>query len=111
MTGDALNPEVYQRIDQALKDGRRNELIIIGLSVMIFLLGVACIIVALAQGSAALAAPALLIELLLYWPIRQILRIRKENIALATAPALINTLPPAQAAAEMVKFLENVRGE
>ena len=50
----------------------------------------------------------MLLQGALYWPIRQILRIRKQNIALAAAPALIATLPPVQAAAEMVKLLEKI---
>jgi hypothetical protein len=102
------NQEINERIDAALEDGKRNELIIICLSVMIFLLGFALVVVSVARSQPVFLAPSLLLEAALYWPIRQILRIRKENIALATTPALIATLPPAQAAAQMVKLLEKI---
>ena len=103
------NAHINKRIDEALERGRQSEAVVIGLSVMIFLLGAGLVVVAVATGSPVYAVPALVIEGFLYWPIRQILRLRKQNIALATAPALINTLPPAQAAAEMVKLLEEIR--
>jgi hypothetical protein len=103
------NALINQRIDQALERGKRSEQLVIALSVMIFLLGTALVIAGVALNSAVVAAPSVVIEALLYWPVRQILRIRKENIALACAPALIGTLPPDQAAAEMVKLLEDVR--
>ena len=106
---DDPNALINLRIDQALERGKRSEQLVIGLSVMIFGLGTAFLIVAAVLGSIVVAAPAVLIEALLYWPIRQILRMRKENIALACAPALIATLPPEQAAGEMVKLLEDVR--
>jgi hypothetical protein len=103
------NAIIHARIDQALDRGKRSEQLVITLSVMIFLLGVGLIGVSIATESIVYAVPSLVIEAFLYWPIRQILKIRKENIALATAPVLIATLPAENAAAEMVKLLEDVR--
>jgi hypothetical protein len=105
----SANELIFERVDQALERGKRSEQLIIALSVMIFLLGAGLIITGIALSSAAVAAPSIVLEAFLYWPIRQIVRIRKENIALATAPALIAALPPGEAATEMVKLLETVR--
>ena len=41
---------------------------------------------------------------------RQIRRIRKENIALAIAPALIERLPAEEVAAEIQRMLEKLFG-
>jgi hypothetical protein len=103
------NAFIYERIDLALERGRRSEQLVIGLSVLVFALGMGLIAVGAALNSVLIVGPSVAIEALLYWPIRQVLRIRKQNIALACAPALIATLPPEQAAAEMVKLLEDVR--
>jgi len=108
LTPYEVGQEVFDRIDQALDYGKRNELIIVGLSILIFLLGMAIAIISVTSGHSVFLAPAVLLEAALYWPIRLIQRIRRENIALATAPALIATLPAEQAAAEMVKLLEKI---
>lgn len=101
---------MYDRIDTVLASNKRAEQIVIGMSVMIFLIGSALIVAGVLNKLPAIYAPAAIIEAFLYWPINKILVIRKENIALAAAPALIATLPPEQAAAEMVKLLEKVNG-
>ncbi len=79
------------------------------LSVGIFLLGVAVIVASLLLNKPGFLAPAVILQGLLYWPINKIIQIRRQNIALAAAPALIATLPPSKAAAEMIKLLESVR--
>lgn len=101
---------MFDRIDLVLAQNRRAEQIAVGMSIMIFLLGVGLIITAIVTESAIIGAPAVVLQAFLYWPINKILTIRKENIALAAAPALIASLPPKQAAAEMVKLLEKVNG-
>jgi hypothetical protein len=102
------NQAMYDRIDAVLASNRRAEQVVIGMSIMIFLIGVALIIIGIVGKLPAVYVPSLIIEAFLYWPINKILKIRKENIALAAAPALIATLPPEQAAKEMVKLLEKV---
>lgn len=104
------NQLMYDRIDDVLASNRRNEVVVIVLSSMIFVIGLLLIIVGLMDGQPFIYGTSLIIQGLLYWPINKILTIRKENVALAAAPALISTLPPEQAAAEMVKLLERVNG-
>jgi len=104
------NQLMYDRIDGVLASNKRNEVFVTVLSAMIFLIGLVLIVVGLAKEQPFIYGTSLIIQGLLYWPINKILTIRKENIALAAAPALISTLPPEQAAAEMVKLLEKVNG-
>lgn len=104
------NQLMYDRIDDVLTSNKRNEIVVIILSSMIFVIGVVLILVGLAKEQPFIYGASLIIQCLLYWPINKILTIRKENVALAAAPALIATLPPDQAAAEMVKLLEKVNG-
>ena len=102
---------VLERIDQVLRDNRRIETLFIVLAVILFLLGIAAVILALATGKLVLASPSVVTTLLLYWPMKQIRRTRRENIALATAPALISRLPDAEAAAQIQRILENLFSE
>lgn len=104
------NQLIYDRIDSVLASNGRNEAIIVILSAMIFVMGLILIVVGVAKDQPLVYGASLIIEALLYWPINKIIIIRKENIALAAAPALIATLPPEKAAGEMVKLLEKVNG-
>jgi hypothetical protein len=47
---------------------------------------------------------------LLYYPLQEIRELRRKNIALATAPALISLLPKNKAAEEIQKLIENLFG-
>lgn len=99
---------VLDRIDQVLRDNRRVETLFIVLASVLFLLGIAVFIVALAIREFIWASPSVITTALLYWPMNQIRRIRRENIALATAPVLIERLPPAEAAAQIQRMLEKL---
>lgn len=109
VTDHSVNADpVLERIDQVLRDNRRIETLFIGLAVILFLLGIAAVILALVTGKLVLASPSVVTTLLLYWPMKQIRTIRRENIALATAPALISRLPDVEAAAQIQRILENL---
>jgi hypothetical protein len=58
----------------------------------------------------AWGAPPVITTGLLYFPLKEIKQLRKKNIALATAPALISQLPKAQAAFEIQKLIQNLFG-
>lgn len=95
------NDPLLERIDQVLRDNKRTETLFIILAVILFLLGIVAFVVALVTKNLILASPSVVTTLLLYWPMNQIRKIRRENIALATAPALIARLPAAEAAAQI----------
>lgn len=109
----SLNPSpnqaMYDRIDLVLVSNKRDKAVVVIMAIGIFVLGAAIIISSLIMNQPWFMAPAAVVQGFLYWPINKIVVIRRQNIALAAAPALIASLPPAKAAAEMVKLLENVR--
>ena len=93
--------ETLQRIDLVLRENRKIEWTYILLTIILFGCGIACIVCALATGNYLWATPSAVTTGLLYWPLKEIKSIRRNNIALATAPILIATLPPEQAAKEI----------
>lgn len=102
--------EIMSRIDDVLLQNRRIEWTYIGLTVALFGTGISCFVVALVTGQFAWSTPSAVTTGLLYWPLREIKDIRQKNIALATAPMLITQLPPAKAAEEIQKLLQNLYG-
>lgn len=102
--------EALARIDEVLKVNRRIEWTYIVLTVVLFLSGIACIIMALVTGKYLWSTPSTVTTALLYYPLREIKDIRQKNIALATAPILISQLPPAMAAKQIQKLLEQLYG-
>jgi len=103
--------ETLARIDEVLKQNRKIEWTYIILTVALFLCGIACIISALVTGQYAWSTPATVTTGLLYWPLKEIKGIRKNNIALATAPMLIATLPAQEAAKELQTLLHTLYEE
>ena len=93
--------ETLQRIDLVLRENKKIEWTYILLTVVLFGCGIACIVCALVTGRYLWSAPSTITTGLLYWPLKEIKSIRRNNIALATAPILIATLPPDQAAREI----------
>jgi len=103
--------ETLARIDGVLKDNKRIEWIYISLTVALFLCGIACIGFALVTGKLAWSTPSAVTTGLLYWPLKEIKILRRKNIALATAPALITMLPKPKAAEEIQKLLQTLYQE
>lgn len=102
--------ETLSRIDEVLNVNRRIEWTYIILTVVLFLAGIACIIMALVTGKYLWSTPSAVTTGLLYYPLREIKDIRQKNIALATAPILISQLPPDKAAEQIQKLLEQLYG-
>lgn len=100
--------DILGRIDIVLKLNRRIEWTYIILTILLFLCGIACFIVALITGEFAWSTPSAITTGLLYWPLKEIKDIRRKNIALATAPILITLLPRNKAAAEIQKLLQTL---
>ena len=103
--------DTLARIDVVLRDNRRIEWTYIILTVLLFFVGIICIIVALATGKYLWSAPSTVTTALLYYPLKQIKEIRQKNIALATAPILISQLPADKAAKQIQKLLQQLYGE
>ena len=103
-----ISVEINRRIDQVLDRNKIYEMAIIIMAVFIFLLGSGALVYGIYQNQVLIVAPATLITACLYWPIKLINKIRKENIALAAIPSLIAALPPEEAARELVKLLDKL---
>ncbi|MBU0533455.1 MAG: hypothetical protein KJ887_01460 [Candidatus Omnitrophica bacterium] len=107
----ATTQEIIERIDIVIKGNKKTEWIYIILSIILFLLGITCFIVALITREFAWSTPSVITTLLIYPSLKEILKIRQKNIALATAPILITQLPPDKAAEEIQKLLQTLHGE
>jgi len=99
------------RIDEVLSTNRRIEWLYIVLTVILFLSGIACIVMALVTGKYLWSTPSVITTGLLRYPLKEIKDIRQKNIALATAPMLISQLPPEMAARQIQKLLEQLYGK
>lgn len=100
--------DAVDRIDRVLEKNKNLVLTVVIMAVLIFALGMMLLIIGSTSGDWRILTPSAIVTGLLYWPINRVLRIRKENIALAVVPVLVKTLPPEQAAKEIVKLISKV---
>ncbi len=101
---------VHDRIDQILKNNKRTEWCFVALAIILFLCGIVSIIVALTERNYFWTLPPAGTTGLLIWPLKEILKIRQKNIALAAVPALIERLPSKKAAEEIQKLISTLYG-
>jgi len=95
--GSGLLAATNRRVDKALFDNRRSEWLIVSMATMIFLSGMALLTVGYSQQNAYVTGGAALLEGFLYWPVREVLRLRRENLMLQTLPVLVAELPREEA--------------
>ena len=100
---------VNRRVDKALSANGRAERVIIGLAICIFGLGAASLAFAYWHANPYIAGGTLLLQWFLYWPIREIRQLRRENISLQAVPVLVGNFPPDRAMQEIAKLLEFIR--
>jgi hypothetical protein len=103
--------DILKRIDKVLQDNKTIEITYLILTILLFLCGITCFIVAICTGKYIWSTPSVVTTGFLYFPLREIKDLRKKNIALATAPILISQLPKDKAAEEIQKLLQNLYGE
>jgi len=101
--------EALDRIDQVLEGNKKLVWIVVIMALAIFALGLLLLIIGFNAGDWRILTPSAVVTALLYWPINKILKIRKENIELAVVPALVRTLPPEEAAEEIIKLIDKIR--
>ena len=80
---------VNSRIDKALADNRRAKVVAISMTVAVFVLGMTIVTVAYWQRNPYFTAGALVLQGFLYWPIREILSLRRDNLMLADASSTV----------------------
>jgi len=102
--------QIIKRVDEVHKQNRTTEILLLVGTALLFACGITCFVFAIVKQEYAWGAPPIVTTALLYFPLKEIKDLRKKNIALATAPALISTLPKAKAAEEISKLLQNLFG-
>ncbi len=100
--------QIIDRIDDVLKQNKRIEWTYIFLTAVLFMAGIACLIVALVSGKFGWSLPPVFTTGFLYWPLKEIKYIRQKNIALATTPMLITKLPEEKATEEIQKLIQKL---
>jgi hypothetical protein len=100
---------VHQRVDSALLQNRRAERIVICMAVGMFVLGLAIVIAGYWSRNLYITGGAAVLQGFIYWPIKEILKLRRDNIILQTTPILVATLSPEAAAVEIRELLSFLR--
>lgn len=106
----AKNKQILERIDIVLKENRGLQNIFIFLSVTLFICGIMGILYTIFTNQPFWLIPPAFTTFFLKYPIEKILKLREKNIALATVPALITSLPPDKASVEIQKLIEKLYG-
>jgi len=99
---------INERVDRALASNARAEGIVIALAVAIFLVGGGILVVAYWLKNPYISAGGALSQFFLRQPIREILKLRRDNLILQTFPAIVPGLPPEKAAVEISKTLRHL---
>jgi hypothetical protein len=94
---------------RALVTNRRAEVIVVAMAAAMFLLGISLVVIAYLRINHYFATGTLVAQILLYWPMREIIRLRRDNLVLQTVPAIVAALPPSQAAKELSMLLVYLR--
>ncbi|MFS8617227.1 MAG: hypothetical protein FWJ85_10405 [Solitalea sp.] len=103
--------QIIKRIDDVHKRNRITEILLLIGTSLLFACGITCFVMAIVKQEYAWGMPPVVTTALLYFPFKEVKELRRKNIALATAPMLINTLPKSKAAEEISKLLENLFGD
>ncbi len=103
--------EIHARIDGALSANKRAETIVIAMAVGIFVLGVASFLLAYVEKNPYVGGGSILLTGFLYWPIREVLKLRRDNLVLQVVPVMAAQLSPADLSKELKKTLDYLRGK
>jgi hypothetical protein len=102
--------QINNRVDGALHDNRRAEYIVIGMALGIFTAGTAVLFLGYWQQNPYVGGGGALLSGLLYWPIYEILKLRRDNLILQVLPVMLAELSPEDAAKEIRKLADHLRG-
>lgn len=103
--------QINSRVDGALRSNRRAEYIVIGMAVGIFVSGVSALVVAYWQQNPYIGGGGVILNGFLYWPIREVLKLRRDNLLLQVLPVMLAQLTAGDAAEEIKKLADYLRGK
>src|SRR5438270_8166464 len=99
---------VNQRVDEALKENGRALVVVIAMFFFIFLIGILILILAYWLKNPYVATGTLLFQTLLYRPINEIKKLRRDNIILKIFASLLPALSVPDQAKEINRLLERL---
>jgi hypothetical protein len=102
--------QINSRVDGALRENRRTEYTVIAMALGIFVSGAMVLLLAYWQQNPFVVGGGILLNGLLYWPIREVLKLRRVNVVLQLFPVILGALSPDEAAAEIRKLADQIRG-
>src|ERR1700721_2380238 len=97
-----------QQVGIVIADNRRTENFLLAGIGILFTVGIVSALMVIFRGQFVWTIPSVGAAFFLKWPIQKISDLRNRNIALAAAPIFIAQLPPAQAAKEVQKILQEL---
>src|SRR5688572_17887294 len=101
--------QINDRVDGALEANRRAEAIVVRMAIAIFAAGTAGFFLGYWSQNPYIGTGSVILEGFLYWPIREILKLRRDNIILQVLPVMLAELPPDEAAKQLVGLIESLR--
>ena len=101
--------QINSRVDGALRYNRRVEYIVIAMAIGIFLAGAAVLFLAYWQQNPYVGGGGILLNGLLYWPIQEILKLRRENLVIQVLPVMLVELSDEDRAKEVSKLADHLR--
>ncbi len=81
--------EVESCIDAAIEKNRRTEQIVVGVLVSLFAVGLGLIVYAAIVQHWQLLVPGSIVQMVLFFPIRRLIRLREDNMRLRILPQLL----------------------
>lgn len=105
---DQVVHAVVTRIDIAINDNRRHERIIVGVLVSLFVVGLGLVVYGAAIERWELLVPGGTLQLMIAFPVRQLIRLRSDNMRLQILPELMRLADTREAkrlAAKLVNHL------
>lgn len=103
--------QINNRVDGALRSNRRAEYIVIGMAIGIFVSGVSALFVAYWQQNPYIGGGGVILNGFLYWPIQEVLKLRRDNLLLQVLPVMLAQLSPEDASTEIKKLASYLRGK
>src|SRR5438067_315605 len=100
--------EVSERIDTALSKNHRTEVVILVVLVLLFLIGLGLMVYGAAIQHWEFVAPGALAELAIGFPIRQLVKLRGDNLRLQIIPQLLRLADTPQAKALAYRLIEKL---
>lgn len=100
--------EVTQHVEDAIRENRRIETVLMFMLVTLFIVGVGLMIFGAILRQGLVILPGSICELAIAWPIWSLVKLRQENIRLAILPQLMRMADGKDEKRLTMKFIETL---